>query len=380
MGVEVDVEPQLTSREQSVSLLELFYDLIFVYAISQVTGIIHTPDYGVETLVDYVISSYVVLRAWLHMTNYINRFGRTRRTNVVLVVNMCAAVLMSTAIAGRWTDDLSLINETLVVMLGSVAIMYTSHLNDGPNERVMAIYSLKTIVPGCVIYFVAGLCAAFISPNVGLLLDALAILWSIFGPALIAPRYTLDLSLISFPHLVERFELITIVTFGEAVVTVAEVFRLVGFGVWSVLTFLDVVAMFGCYVVLMHNLTDHTRRHRGMRLIYCHFFVVMSVNLFTVSINLLAEGGYTRPRICVLAAIALALFYVCLSLLSHYHRKEATFTAAEHAMLAGSAVVGIVITLLGTPGGITVFLAGPLVAATGCFVVLRKKDLELQVV
>lgn len=42
---EIGMETQLESREQSVSLLELFYDLVYVYAISQVTGIIHSPSY-----------------------------------------------------------------------------------------------------------------------------------------------------------------------------------------------------------------------------------------------------------------------------------------------------------------------------------------------
>lgn len=371
------MEAQLQSREQSVSLLELFYDLIYVYAISQVTGIIHSPGYDFEAMVDYLVATFIVLQAWMYMTNYINRFGRTRRTNAALVVNMCAAVVMSTVIAGRWANDLPLINGTLFIMLGSVALLYASHLRDGQSEREMALYSLKTLVPVCVVYLVVGLGAGHFHPLVDLVLDFVAVLWGIFGPAVIAPRFTLDLSLISFPHLVERFELITIVTFGEAVVTVAEVFRLVGLGLWSVLTFLDVAAMFGCYVVLMHNLTDHLRRHRGLRLIYCHFFVVMAVNLFTVSLNLLAEGGHTRPRICVLAAVALAMFYVCLALLAHYHRKDVVFSAREQRMLVVSVLAGIGITLLGIRGGITVFLVGPLVAAGGCYAVLRGKDLQL---
>lgn len=313
----------------------------------------------------------------MYMTNYINRFGRSRRTNVVFVMNMAAAIVMSTSITGSWVDYLQLINGVLFVMLGSVAILYASHIGDGESEREMALYSLKTLVPVCGVYFVVGLSANYIHPTVGLLLDVLAVLWGIFGPAIVAPRYTLDLSLISFPHLVERFELLTIVTFGEAVVTVAEVFRQMGFGLWSVLVFLDVVAMFGCYVVLVHNLGDHQRQHRGLRLIYSHFFVVIAVNLFTVSINILAEGGRTRPRICVMAAIALAVFFACLAMLTHYHKEEVSFSLREQLGFMGSVVLGIVVSLLGTPGGITVFLVGPLIAASGCFVILRNKDLQV---
>ena len=372
------MEAHLESREQSVSLLELFYDLVYVYAISQVTGILNSPDYSPTVMIDYLVATFIVLQAWMYMTNYINRFGRTVRTNAVLTINMCASIVMSTAIAGSWASDLTRINRALFVMLGSVAVLYASRLRDNKSAREMAIYSLKTLVPVCIVYLVVGIAAERLHPTLVLALDLCAIAWGIFGPAIIAPRYTLDLSLISFPHLVERFELITIVTFGEAVVTVAQVFHLVGLGLWSVATFLDVAAMFGCYVVLMHNLCDHQRQHRGLRLIYCHFFVVIAVNLFTVSLNLLAGSGATRPRICVLAAIALALFFLCLALLAYYRRKEVVFSSAQKNALLFLVCVGIAITLSGTPGGITVFLAGPLVAAGGCFAILRRIDLSLE--
>ena len=56
-------------------------------------------------------------------------------------------------------------------------------------------------------------------------------------------------------------------TFGEAVVTVAEVFELSGLNLDAVMTCLCVVGMFGCYVVLVHDLAEHGRRHCGLRLI-----------------------------------------------------------------------------------------------------------------
>ena len=61
-----------------VSLLELFFDLIFVYAISKMTeilenGSVHTID--ANSLGLYLLAALVVLQVWLGQTNYNNRFS-----------------------------------------------------------------------------------------------------------------------------------------------------------------------------------------------------------------------------------------------------------------------------------------------------------------
>ena len=66
-------------KVKSVELIELFYDLIFVYAISKLTAIISEPVGGMiplQNLFIYIITSFVILQAWLYFTNYVNRYGK----------------------------------------------------------------------------------------------------------------------------------------------------------------------------------------------------------------------------------------------------------------------------------------------------------------
>lgn len=66
---------------KKVSMLELFYDLIFVYAISRITAMIHHPVAGglpVFPYLEFVIVVIIVMQIWLYQALYINRFGKSR--------------------------------------------------------------------------------------------------------------------------------------------------------------------------------------------------------------------------------------------------------------------------------------------------------------
>lgn len=364
-------------REQEVSLLELFYDLIFVYAISAMTSILEGVELGPRVFFHYFIASFVVLQAWMYMTNYVNRFGQNRvHEKLGMVVNMCAAVYMSDAIASTGDRSLLAFNASMFVMSGVVAVLYALHLRGDESSRTMAQFSLRTLVPMCAIYLFVALASGVLDARVALVLDVVAILFGAFGPRLVNHGMNLDLSMISFPHLTERFELITIITFGEAIVTVARVFQASGFSLDAILTFAAIIALFGCYVVQAHFLVEHKQVRRGLRLIYCHFFIVIAVNFFTVSLNLLLEeSGEVSLAACVIADIALFVFFLCLFLLSSYHREGLSFDGRDWAVLWAFVVAGCALTFAGLAGGLPAFLCGPLLASAGCFWYLRRKDL-----
>ena len=58
--------------KKPVELIELFYDLIFVYAISQLTGLINEPIGGIIPTYNftvYLITCFVILQAGLYLNN-----------------------------------------------------------------------------------------------------------------------------------------------------------------------------------------------------------------------------------------------------------------------------------------------------------------------
>ena len=63
-------------KEKKVELIELFYDLIYVYAISKLTMLIEEPEAGIippARFFRYLVVCFVILQAWLYLTNYVNQ-------------------------------------------------------------------------------------------------------------------------------------------------------------------------------------------------------------------------------------------------------------------------------------------------------------------
>lgn len=91
---------------RKVSTLELFYDLIFVYAISQITAMIHHPLAGslpLSAYTEFIFVVIVVMQLWLYQALYINRFGQGRLIdNAGLLVSMFAMAYLSNNINTNW--------------------------------------------------------------------------------------------------------------------------------------------------------------------------------------------------------------------------------------------------------------------------------------
>ena len=59
--------------EKKVGLPELFYDLVFAYALSRTTELVHHADEA--DYVTFLISLVILFTVWLYQSIYINRFG-----------------------------------------------------------------------------------------------------------------------------------------------------------------------------------------------------------------------------------------------------------------------------------------------------------------
>ena len=76
-------------EEKKVEYIELIYDLIFVYLIGRNASLLDRVEAGfvsLETLVNYLISSLIVLQIWNDTTLLVNRFGKNSTSDKLMML------------------------------------------------------------------------------------------------------------------------------------------------------------------------------------------------------------------------------------------------------------------------------------------------------
>ena len=93
-------------KHKRVEFSELFYDLVFVFAISKATALIHHLHNGILTwnsLIDFFMSLLVLINSWMIQTVYTNRFGKNSLFNMVIMfINMGLLLFISNMIGHDW--------------------------------------------------------------------------------------------------------------------------------------------------------------------------------------------------------------------------------------------------------------------------------------
>lgn len=360
--------------KKPVELIELFYDLIFVYAISQLTSLINEPIGGIIPpyhLFAYLITCFVILQAWLYFTNYVNRYGQWKWYEYILVcINMIAVIYMANTISIDWNTMYFTFDISMLIILLTVAIMYSVHAYHEKSLKGAAGNSITIISTVCVIYVIAILCSFFGFHQYVLPFNVLAVLTGAFLPFFI--RGNFNKSIINFPHLVERFELLTIITFGEAVVGLTHFFDVSNFNFIPILVFFIVLTMFGSYVIQIHRLMEHMRVERALRLMFSHYFVIISINLVTVAFELIHSGEVNHYFVSALMIISLIVFYISIMANRQYYKQTIKLNKKDILKMIIVFLVGMAIILIFI-SNLYAFLIGSLCITFGNFLVLLKK-------
>lgn len=361
-------------KEKKGELIELFYDLIYVYALSKLTMLIEEPENGVIPFAGffrYLVVCFVILQAWLYLTNYVNRYGRWKWYEYGLTaVNMTAAVYMANTIDTDWGEMATTFNLAMLVMLLCVAVMYFIQIRLNEQDTGAARNMLTILTVDLFLYLVAFLASVIHPGQIVLWIDVAAVLVGAFLPFFIRGRF--DISIISFPHLVERFELITIITFGEGIVGMTGFFDVKHVTLRPILVFAVILCLFGCYVTQIHYLCNHHRVDRSLRLMFSHYFIVIAVNLITVAFKFLENPEASHLFTAGLMIAALILFFAAIFSDSIYYHEKYRFGIKDAAESCGFLVIGAAVMLL-VRSTIYGFLIGALITACGNFVMLLMK-------
>ena len=141
---------------KGVDNVELFYDLIFVYCISVLTGMLHHPHGGFvdpALYVSYLVSFLVVLQVWMYTTLLMNRYGTKSRGDYgCLLVNMFLLYFMAAGISQGWESGALQFNVSWALILVNLLVHWGfklvrfEGLDDGDRRIVkgsMAVLAIQ---------------------------------------------------------------------------------------------------------------------------------------------------------------------------------------------------------------------------------------------
>lgn len=303
-----------------VGMFELFYDLVFVYAISRITAMIHHPVSGsipLVTFLQFLLVVIVVMQIWLYQVIYFNRYSKNRFLDIGgLVLNMFVAVYLANNINTEWRITFHYFNIAMAVM---ILILFCQYLfvkaDNNDKQAFLIILGLEfiLIIVGLIIGYPVGIYFCISGYIVGFIL-----------PLFLKGMFKAER--VNFPHLVERVSLIVIIAFGEAIVNLTSYFNSKTPLVYAAFLFLSLVLMFASYVVLSDELIDHHQISKGFILMYSHIAIVVAILLSTVAILYLQVQNINKTFLFFLIIFAMALYYFSLAINQVYNKSECRFS------------------------------------------------------
>lgn len=329
-----------------VGMFELFYDLVFVYAISRITAMIHHPVNGVipfETYTQFLLVVIVVMQIWLYQTLYFNRYNKNRLGDICgLLFNMFVTVYLANNINTEWRITFYYFNLSMIAMLLNLILQYwlgasKDDENDNHTFIVILMIELVLIAIGVLLgYSRGGVYVAIAGYLVGFLM-----------PFTLYNKF--QAKRVNFPHLVERVSLIIIIAFGEAIVNLANYFNSKTPIMYAILLFISLCMMFASYVIFSEKIINHHQISKGFWLMYSHIALIVAILTITVGVLYLNMKGINLTFVARLLIFGLGLYYAALFVNGIYSRERCQFGMRDIFLLLIAFIIGAVILLFTVP-------------------------------
>ena len=302
---------------QGVSNIELFYDLIFVYCISVVTGILHHPEGGFfswEIYALYAIDMMTILQIWFFTTYLQNRYGDGGALdNTCLFINMFLLFFMASCIGVEWQGTLRIWNLVwaliLIDLLAHWSIKRFRYKNLDDEDKTIMNSTMMVLSVQIIIVLVA----AFLPVQTG---QWVSLAGFAFGWLAFAKQKRLTDKPTRFDHLAERCALLVIVTFGETIVGIASYIEVGANPIVAALVFLLVVGLFLVYFFEHDHMLDHHHTSNGISYMLLTLWIVFAIGNVTVALEYLPEEDilllpksiYLSGMLCAYLLTSFAVF------------------------------------------------------------------------
>lgn len=342
-------------KHKRVEFSELFYDLVFVFAISKATALIHPLHSGVvawDSLLDFFISVMVIINSWMIQTIYTNRYGTNSLFNMVIMfINMGLMLFMSNMIGYNWQQWFyytcwAVGTLTLTLFFQYLVEFFRKSTDNTDRESIKGFLWLTGL--GSLGVYLAALFPIY----VGVYIFIASILLTFIVPIFLITKD--EHFQVNLPHLIERVSLLVIITFGEMVVGLASFFTVENFSIYSVLNFVIMLSLFLFYFGEFDHAIDEGSSQKGLFVIYSHYPIFIGLMLMTVSM-----GYLLNPEANLLVAISffyigIGLFQAAILANGPYNKNYLRYPRSYYCAQATLYLAALILSLLFASNPITV--------------------------
>ena len=292
--------------------LELFFDLIFVVAIGDVTHILsHTHEGHLDPLQfwKFVLIFIPLWWIWASHTIYANRFDTDdRKHRLATLFIMFLLIIISGLIDQRFVASFEVIVVCYAGAKYTIAMMYfvSKHRHQESAELTTAVSLV--ILAGATISLASILFPAptrYVVFYLGILFDLIAFIFFLQRRLEVIPVHT--------EHLIERVGLLTIIVLGESVGSLSAGLADINWTGERLLTaatgFVMISSIWWVYFNSFHLLTEQ-KLTTGHSVLYSHLFVFIGLSILANLIRHAILDDMVVSDFRVLSVIGAVCFFI----------------------------------------------------------------------
>jgi low temperature requirement protein LtrA len=292
--------------------LELFFDLIFVVAIGDVTHILsHTHEGHLDPLQfwKFVLIFMPLWWIWASHTIYANRFDADdRKHRLATLFIMFLLIIISGLIGQRFLTSFDAIVVCYVGSKYIIALMYFVSKYRHKESAVLATTVGGVILAGATISLASLLFPApqqFVVFYLGILFDLATFIFFLPRRLQVIPVHT--------EHLIERVGLLTIIILGESVISLSTGLANISWTVERLITaatgFVMISSIWWVHFDSFHLLTEQ-KLTTGHSVLYSHFFVFIGLSILASLIRHAILDDMVVSNFRVLTVIGAVCFFM----------------------------------------------------------------------
>ena len=334
-------------KHKRVEFSELFYDLVFVFAISKVTTLIDHLHNGILTwnsLLDFFMSVLLLIDSWMIQTDYTNRYGKNSLFNIVIMfIKMGILLFIANMIGPDWQQYFHYlcwaIGTLTLTLFFQYLVEFFRKSTDDVNRESIKGFLWITGLGSLGVYLVA-----LLPIYVGVSVLFASILLTFIMPIILLSKdkhYQVNL-----PHLIERISLLVIITFGEMIMELANFFTIENFSIYSVLYFIIMLSLFLFYFGQFDHAIDEESNQKGLFLIYSHYPIFIGLMMMTVSMGFLQNPEANRLFVTSFSYIGFGFFQAAVLVNGPYNKHYLRYSKSYYYVQATLYLTALILSLI----------------------------------